>query len=118
MNLANEIFIQIEYLPNFRLYAVLRDEEGKVYKQWENYVAWDDKDIADYIIPLEYVGGDLYISNKTAGIEKAKHIQIFMQRGKKPSKDDQLIASTVDMKVKDYPKKYKPTYFPIDKKTS
>lgn len=109
--------IHIDYVPNKKLYLVIRDDEGRVrLKDTGMFVPWDDKSIADYQFPFIYMGGDRYVCAipmlPTLAIPKPQkfkppRIQIFIQKGRNPDEYDELLTSTTMLKVKDYPKKHK-----------
>ena len=111
--------VHIDYVPNKRLYLVIRDDEGKVRLNEEIgiFVPWDNKDIAKYQFHFEYTGGDRYVCDIPVEVPtlatpkpqvfKPPRLQVFIQKGQKPDEYDDLIVTTTMLKVKEYPLKHK-----------
>ena len=110
--------VHIDYVPNKRLYLVIRDDEGGVrLNKIAAFVSWKDKDIVQYQFPFTYMGGDRYVCDIPVEVPtlatpkpqvfKPPRLQVFLQKGQKPDKYDNLIATTTMLKVKEYPLKHK-----------
>lgn len=70
------------------LYALLR-YKGEVFKSG-GFVPYKEEDIKKYMLPIIFVGGDLYAA---PAILVAKQIMmVYEQQGPKPSKYDAVIA--------------------------
>ena len=116
--------VHIDYVPNEKLYLVIRDDEGRVRLNQKIgvFVPWKDEDIAKYQFPFTYMGGDRYvceipivptfIQTPKGTKVKAGMVQVFLKYRKIPDNTvDELLVSTgiinetTLLRVKEYPNK-------------
>ena len=70
------------------LYAMLRRKGEVLCRKEDKFVPYKEKDIENYMIPVTFVGGDLYQVRFSA---EGDIIIVYEQQGHKPSKYDAVI---------------------------